>query len=201
MRGIAFQKTVKAGAADAEDLRRADAIAVAHIEDALDVDFANLVERERTPGFVELACVDRFAKIAGKVADINEVVHRSDGRAGDDVFEFADVAGPVVMQQDDLRAARESLKNLAVRFAVFFQEVAHENWNVFGAFGEAGDLNFERTEAIEKIFAETAGEDFAAQVPIGGGNDAHVHFFHFGRTDALNFAILNQAQQLGLHLR
>jgi hypothetical protein len=41
---IAFKVTVQAGAADAENMRRAHAVALAHVEDSLDVDFTNLFE-------------------------------------------------------------------------------------------------------------------------------------------------------------
>ena len=46
-----------------------------------------------------------------------------------------------------------------------------------------------------------AGEDFGAEVAIRGGDQADIDFSYFGRADALNFAVLNDAQQLGLHLR
>jgi hypothetical protein len=49
----AFQKTVQACAADAQDLRGADAIAIAHFQDAADVDAADFVERQRAPIFFE----------------------------------------------------------------------------------------------------------------------------------------------------
>src|SRR5690348_15025952 len=143
----------------------------------------------------------RFAEIAGKVANINEFIHRGNGRAGYNVFQFADVARPVVMQQNDLRAARESLKGFPVSLTIFLEEVAHQNRNVFGALSQPWDLNFERTQPVEKILAEAPGENFTAKVPVCRSDDAHVHFFYFRRADALNFAVLNQAQELGLHLR
>ena len=68
-----------------------------------------------------------------------------------------------------------------------------------GALGETGTREFDGAEAVEKIFAEASGENFGAQIAIGGGDQADVHGAHFGRTHALDFAILNHAEQLRLH--
>ncbi len=66
---------------------------------------------------------------------------------------------------------------------------------------QARNADLDRTEAVEEIFAEAAGKDFGAKVSIGGGNQADVHMPHFRRADALNFAVLNDAQELRLHLQ
>jgi hypothetical protein len=122
--GGALQKAVQAGAADSQDLRGADAIAVAHFQNAADVDAADLVERQRSPIFFEGgATALRLLQSGGQVRDINEIGIGGDGGAGDDVFEFADVAGPVVLEEDDLGAAGETLKGLSVSVTVFLQEV------------------------------------------------------------------------------
>lgn len=42
---VAFQVAIQAGSADAEDLRRAQPVTLAHFEHALDVNLADLVER------------------------------------------------------------------------------------------------------------------------------------------------------------
>ena len=58
--------------------------------------------------------------------------------------------GPVVLQQGDLRAAREALKRLSVCLAVFLQEMLDENGNVFGALREPRNTYFDGAEAVEK---------------------------------------------------
>src|SRR5208337_2707034 len=50
-----------------------------------------------------------------------------------------------------------------------------------------------------EIFAETPGEDFGTKVAVGGSDQADIDLFDFGGADALNFAVLDDAQQLGLH--
>ena len=68
-----------------------------------------------------------------------------------------------------------------------------------GRSARPGNAQLDGAEAVEKIFAESSGEHFGAQIAIGGGDQADVHGAHFGRAHALDFAILNHAEQLGLH--
>ena len=49
---IAFEITVKTSATDTENLGGAEAIAVAHLKDFLDVGFPNFFQRKRLPVFV-----------------------------------------------------------------------------------------------------------------------------------------------------
>ena len=81
----------------------------------------------------------------------------------------------------------------------FLQEELHQQGNVFQALAERRDANLDGAQAVKKIFAEASGQNFGAQVAIGGGDQADVDLFYFGRADALDFAILNHAQQFGLH--
>ena len=46
---ITFEISVKAGAPNAEDVRGAQAVPLAHIQHALDVDFSDVLEGERLP--------------------------------------------------------------------------------------------------------------------------------------------------------
>lgn len=75
----------------------------------------------------------------------------------------------------------------------------HEHGNIVQSLGQTGNANFDGAETIEKIFAETAGQDFGAQIPVGSRDEANVHTSDLRRTNALNFAILNHTQQFSLH--
>ena len=67
------------------------------------------------------------------------------------------------------------------------------------ALAERRDSNLDRIQAVKKVFAESAGQDFGAKIAVRGGDQVHVDLFYLGRTDALDFAVLNHAQELGLH--
>ena len=199
--GGALEEAIEAGAADAENLRGADTIAVAHFEHALDVNFADLIERQWAPVFIRDSRNTplRFLEMLGQITDVDKIGVGRDGSAGNHVFELANIARPIMLKKDDLRAARRSLKRLVIGFAVFFCKVLNEDGNVFGVLGQTRDSNFNGVEAIEKIFAKASGEDFGAEIAICGCDEADVDMLYFRRTDPLNFAILNYAEKLGLH--
>ena len=195
-----FEMAIEAGAADAEHLRGADAVAFAGFENALDVHAADFIERKRAPGLVVKRCVAIAPlEMLGQIGDVNEVARGGDGGAGENIFELADIAGPVVLEQNDLSAAGEAEERLAVGFAIFFEEMLNEERNVFGALGEARNAQLDGAEAVEEIFAEASGENFGAQIAIRCGDHSNVNGADFGRADALDLAILNYAEQLGLH--
>src|SRR5215472_5821616 len=106
-----------------------------------------------------------------------------------------------MLQHRDLGAASEPLKGFSVGVVVFLEEMLHEQGNILGAIVEARNADFDGVETKEKVLAEAAGQHFGAQVAVGSGNQANIDFFDFGRAHALNFAVLNDAQQLGLHLQ
>ena len=199
VQAVALEVAVQAGAADAEDLRRSEAVAIAHLEDFLDVVLAHFIERKRMPVLVIGEPGAAMLEMLGQIADINEIAGGGDTRGGNDVFQFADVAGPGMLEEKSLRAAGEAGDVFAIGIVVLFQEKLDEQGNVFQAFRERRNTNLDRTQTIEEILAETAGEDFGAKIAIGGGNEAHIDLLDFGRADPLNFAVLDDAQQLGLH--
>lgn len=58
----------------------------------------------------------------------------------------------------------------------------------------------EDTEPVIEVAAEAAGADLAPQVAVGGGNDACRADARLGFAHALEFAVLQHAQQLGLQV-
>ncbi len=76
-------------------------------------------------------------------------------------------------------------------------------------FGEGGDVLFvvakrrnidgDDIEAIVEVFAEGAIFERGAEIAIGGGDEADVHFDGFRAAEALEFALLKDAQEF--HLR
>jgi len=158
----ALQEAIEARATDSKNLRGADAVAVAHFKDALDMDPANFIKRQRTP--ILFGGRDRAARLlqmSGEVSHVNEIGAGSEAGARDHVFEFADISGPIVLQQGDLCAAGETLEWLGIGFAVFFKEVLDQDGNVFRSFAQARYANLDGAEAVKEIFAESAGKHWA----------------------------------------
>lgn len=111
---VALQVAVQAGAADAHNLRCAQAVAVAHLKGFLNVHLADFVQRERAPILVAGDPRRTMLQLLRQVADVNEIASGGDAGGRDDVFEFADVAGSGMLQQNGLGAAREPGDILAI---------------------------------------------------------------------------------------
>ena len=64
----------------------------------------------------------------------------------------------------------------------------------------AGQRDRHDIEAIEQLFAEVALRNLAHQVAVGGGDHANVHAQRLDAADSLELRLLQDAQQLDLHL-
>jgi len=196
---VTLQITIKAGAAYAENLGGAEAVAIAHLKNLLDVVLADFVERKRLPLFVAGQARRAMLQVLREIAEVDEISGGGDAGCRDNIFELADISGPGMLQENSLRAAREARDILSVGVVVFLQEELNEKRNIFESFGERWNANLNGGEAIEKIFAESSGKNFGAQVTIGCGDQPDGDLLDFGRADALNFAVLNHTEKLRLY--
>ena len=131
-------------------------------------------------------------------AEIQLSVAGNDDGAFDDVFEFANVARPVIGAEATQTIGRKFGNGLGHARAVAFDEKAREKFNVGAAIAEGRNGDWENVKAIVKIFAEASGGDFGLQVAIGGGNDADVDRAGLRAANGLEFAFLEHAQKFGL---
>ena len=179
---------------------RADAVALAHFQNTPDVDLAHFVERKREPGFDSLAPVAAgFLQVLGQVGDINKVRRSIDAGAGNNILQLAHVAGPGVLQQEGLRAAREAGNFLSIGLVVFLEEEMKQKRDVFETFRERRHANLNRAQAVEKVFAKPPGQNFRPDVAIGCGDQPDLDVANLWRAHALNLPVLNNAQQFDLH--
>jgi hypothetical protein len=115
----ALQEPIQTCAPDAEHLSCADAVAIAHLKNALDMDAADFIERQRTPGTVcGQGASPRPLHVLRQIVHIDKFGIGGDSGAGHHVFQLANAARPVVLQQSDVRAPSEALKRFAVGLAV-----------------------------------------------------------------------------------
>ena len=70
----------------------------------------------------------------------------------------------------------------------------------FAALAQRRYLDRDDVQAIEQVLAKTLGLDFLSQVPIAGGNDAHINFDARTASLALKGLLLNDADHLALGL-
>ncbi len=82
--------------------------------------------------------------------------------------------------------------------AEILDEIADEQRHVFAAFAQRRNLNRKNVEAIVEIAAKFAVGDEAREVAIGGGDDADVDGLRAIAAEALEFLLLQNAQQFRL---
>ena len=95
-----------------------------------------------------------------------------------------------------MRRSRRSLMRV-----VLVQEVIDQPGNVLAAIAQRRQVDAHHVEPIKQILAEVALGDFFLQIDVGGGDHAHVHLHRLRIADALEFALLQDAQQFHLQLR
>ena len=81
----------------------------------------------------------------------------------------------------------------------FFEEKIRQRGNIFFVFAQRRNVDGDHIQAIVQILAERAFFERGAQIAIRGGDQTHVDFERFGAAEALEFAFLQDAQQLHLN--
>jgi len=159
-------------------------------QDALDFLDAHFIEAQRS-----------FAHGAeAEVSGANLAAFGHENGALDGVVQLADIAGPGMVEKKLHGDGLKAFQVLAVTLGGLAKKMMSEERNVFLAFTERRQVNFDGVEAEKKIFAKTAAGDFGLDVGIGGGEDANVDAASSGGANAFEFARLESAQKLGLQV-
>ena len=149
--------------------------------------------------------VQRQHPVAQFLAPAEQLVHVDqlaivdhDHRAFDQVLQLTDVAGEGVVEQRLDRPLAEAGHVALVTLAVVVQEVLHQQRDVVAPLAQRRQVDREHVEPVEQVFAETPLAHGLAEVFVGRGHHAHVHPQRPGAADALDFPLLEGAQQLAL---
>jgi hypothetical protein len=128
-----------------------------------------------------------------------------DRRALEDVPQLADVTGPAVLDEALACLARDAGGRPGDALGEIGEEEVAEREDVLGALAQRRKADLEHLEPVVEILAEGAALDGGTQVPVGGGDEAHVGGQPLGATHTLELPLLEHAQELGLrgqaHLR
>jgi len=130
--------------------------------------------------------------------DVEEGAVGLHGGAAEDVFEFADVAGPLVGAKDGGGGQRDAGEGLAVLRGELADEVRGERGEVVGAGAEGRDAEFDHADAVEEVLTELSGGGEGLEVAVGCGDDAGLDAARLGGADAEDLVGLQGAEELGL---
>ncbi len=75
-----------------------------------------------------------------------------------------------------------------------------EERNIFLALAQRRQMNLDRVQAEQQIFAEASAGDFGLHVGVGRGKNARIHATRGRRADAFELAGFERAQKLGLEI-
>ena len=153
---------------------------------------------------IGMGLVGRALRICFAREDLRDVLSGDAERAGeeeyltDDVFEFADVAGPwlALQKRDGFGLDGRGLD--AEIGTVFAQEKSDEVRDIFGTFAERREFDGDDGEAVKKIFAKFIFLDGGFEIAMRGGEDAHIDTNVFVAADALEGAFLEDAEKFRL---
>ncbi len=92
-------------------------------------------------------------------------------------------------------------RRLVVFAAELVEKTLDEQGDIFLALAERRQLQRNDVEAVIQVLAETAVANQLHQIFVGGGKDANVDLDRIGAAEAHEFALLNDAKELGLCFR
>ena len=134
--------------------------------------------------------------------DVAGLKHRACPKSAgalDDIFQFAHVAGPVKLHEHAQRFRGYAGERLSRLLRKTREKKFGQAGDVFLVIAQRRNIDRHDIQAVVEVLAERAFFERRAQVAIRGGDQAHIHFDGARAAEPLEFALLQNAQQL--HLR
>ena len=117
----------------------------------------------------------------------------------EDVAQLANVAGPVIVEQQPARITRDAGRRPPEAAAVFVEERLTQRQHVLFALAQRRQLDREHVEPVEQVLAELAAAHRQLQIPVRRGDDARVGAQHTRPAEPLELPLLQHAQEFRLH--
>lgn len=114
----------------------------------------------------------------------------------DSVLQLAHIARPFVGSELAHRGLSNPRCGTIHSPGGLLHEMGDQRRDIVAAFAQRREFYRENAQAIVKILAEAGGIDLLLQVPIGCGSDTNVDLSAARVADALQFLLLQNAQQL-----
>src|SRR5262249_55547127 len=123
---------------------------------------------------------------------------RQDDGALQHILQLADVSGPAIRYQASHALLAHCFDPAAGARGKLVDQEPRQERDVLSAVAEWGEGDGKYAQAIVEIFPEVALGDGLLQVAVGGGDDPHVDPNGHAATNALELALLENPQELGL---
>src|SRR5215813_282262 len=189
---IALQFAVKRGTADAEHFPRECFVTFDLLEDALDGGAFDVFEvggRYWRCGARRIAfrCLRGGGDRWRQIVDVERLLVAEGNGALNAVFQFANVARPVVLEQR-LHGGVGDLHRPSGNAA--FEEPVSEHGDVGTTLAQRRNVDGYDVQPKVEVFAECAGTVFALEIAVGGGDHAHIDARTLVAADRSDFLFL-----------
>src|SRR5260221_4249427 len=101
-------------------------------------------------------------------------------------------------RKNHLRASSNSTDVLAILFGEMFDEVLLEQAQIVLSFEEIRQFDMDHREAVKEVLPKVKFLNHRAQIAVSGGDDSDIDAADSGRSDALNFLVLQHPEKFGL---
>ena len=115
------------------------------------------------------------------------------------VLQLPNVAGPVVCHQHVNGGRGDADDVLVVLPGVALHEIVGQEQNVGAPLPQRRDVDGEDVQPVIQVLPELLRLDELFQVPVGGGNHAHIRRNGERAAHALELALLQDPEELDLH--
>src|SRR2546423_6159939 len=119
--------------------------------------------------FFEARCSAGSSGAQAEVPGAHERAGGEQDAALDGVIEFADVSGPGMLVKDLRCDGIKSGDGFAIALGIAAEKVMREQVDIFVAFAQWREMNFDGVETEKKILAEASGSGFGGDINICGG--------------------------------
>jgi len=141
-------------------------------------------------------------------ANLDGQVEQSDLRPGtgdkgmlDRVLQLPDVARPAEVQENAADVRRQVPDRLAGLAVEPVHEMSREEEDVGAALAQRRQMDREHIETVKEILAKSARFHQLPEIAVGGGDDPDIGVARFAFPEALEFMVLEEAQEFDLHQR
>jgi hypothetical protein len=118
--------------------------------------------------------------------------------AVDGAFQFADVAGPIVLLEAFDEGGFEGFEVFAEALVGLAEESEGEFGDILESGAERGEMEDDLGEAVIEVEAEELAGNVGFEVAVGGGDDADLDFVFGIAADAAGAAGFEEAEDFGL---
>jgi hypothetical protein len=185
---------------DAEPLGGSQAVVVAFLQGLADgFRFQEVPGRaDVDPGIGAFRVIGHFP---GKMGKLDDLILTEDESPFDDVFQFPDVAGPVVSHEQGQDFAADSVNRAVLEAVEVFDELVGQQRDILFPLPQRRELQSDHVDPVIEVLPESLLFHQFGEVPMGGGEDTYIRGFAAGGAERLEGLFLEDPQQTHLQGR